>query len=107
MKDNKRGSICEYIACDTDRLYGSLPDAIRYLREIHAKHPDATLHEKWTGYEDMQMAFSWERPETDEEMSSRLKAEALHRKLEDEKRRKDAEKAARREQYLKLKREFG
>jgi hypothetical protein len=58
-------SIQSSIHCDTDRLYGTLDQAIAYLNEVKAAHPDHTLQlsEEWTGYEDMHMEFTtfiWE-----------------------------------------------
>tara|TARA_R110000851_G_scaffold102964_2_gene219724 strand:- start:818 stop:1201 length:384 start_codon:yes stop_codon:yes gene_type:complete len=48
------------VACDTDQLYGTLDQAIAYLNEVKAAHPNHTLQlsEEWTGYEDMHMEFS-------------------------------------------------
>ena len=103
----KRGHILEVVTCDTDRLYGPLDLAAKYLLEVKSKHPKAELEEHWSGYETMEMRFSWYRDETDEEMQDRIEREAFAKKLADERDKKEAEKDKRRKQYLALKREFG
>lgn len=108
-KQPQRRTITERIDTDTGRLYGPLPDAIAYLQEVQAKYPgtNISLEEHWTGYEDMDMTFSYTRPETDDEMAARL---------EKERRRNDeaaceavrvADRQESRKQYEALKREFG
>lgn len=95
--------------CDTDRLYGPLPQAIAYLKEIHARHPEATLDEKWTGYEDMYMRFSWSELQTDAEyvvhLERTLSLQRYQRNERDKKRAKEREKLEKqlRETQRKLK----
>lgn len=106
-KKAKRQYVTEHIVADTVRLYGPIPDAIAYLREVHAKHPHAELTEHWSGYEDMEMQFQWVRDETDDEMAKRLADEAEKREREAQQVKEAIERAERRSQYEKLKREFG
>ena len=87
MLRGKRVIVEEIIDCDTTRLYSSLPEAIAYLQEVYKQYPEATLSENWTSYENMNMIFSFERPETDEEHQHRLR-------LEDEKKAREAKEAA-------------
>jgi len=88
MKNSKikRLTITETVDCDTDRLYASLSEAIKYLQEVKNKFPNLniSLSEEWTGYEDMHMIFSYTREETDEEFKTRLEEleEQEKRKLE-------------------------
>ena len=103
----KRKKVLETLGCDTARLYGDLLEAAYYLIEVHAKHPNATLEEHWTGYEDMEMRFSWSRPETDEEMRERAEHEAATARFEAAQREKAKAREERRKIYLALKREFG
>ena len=60
---------------DTDRLYGSLDNAIKYLGEVRKKLPTANLEEHWHGYEDMTMVFSYVRVETSQEYNQRMRSE--------------------------------
>lgn len=97
------------VDCDTDRLYGPIADAIVYLREIAAAHPDQvlSLHEHWTGYEDMEMCFVYQRLETDDEFAERRKVE---RKEAAEARRKEEAEQARmtkQAQVRKMARDLG
>ena len=99
-------------SCDTERLYGPLPDAIAYLQEMHAKHPEAKLHEEWSGYsgyEKMEMTFRYTRPETDEELRLRkvLEQAKAKAKYEAEERRRKKERAADFEKLEALKRKLG
>jgi phosphohistidine phosphatase SixA len=104
---NKKLHITFYIDCDTDRLYSDdLNDTIKYLKGIKEKHPTVSLYEHWTGYEDMTMTFIGSREETDEEFNSRLKQEESDRQYKAEQLKKEKEKEARRNEYLKLKKEF-
>lgn len=86
-----RGTRQEVVECDTERLYGSIPEAIKYLQEVHRQHPNATLEEHWTGYEDMEMRFLYYRPETDTEYTIRKIEEdnAKSHYAEQEAKRKD------------------
>lgn len=87
-RKSERRTVEVAIDCDTSRLYGPLADAIAYLQEVLAAHPEAaglSLDEHWTGYEDMEMRFVYARPETDEEYERRLqleREEAQHRAAE-------------------------
>jgi Skp family chaperone for outer membrane proteins len=69
--------IQSYIACDTDRLYGTLDQAIAYLNEVKAAHPNHTLQlsEAWDGYEDMHMEFTAFIRETQPEANLRAEEE--------------------------------
>jgi hypothetical protein len=99
--------VTEYLDCDTSRLYDDLPKAIEYLKEVHQKYPEASLHEHWTGYEDMEMVFIYSRPETEEEEKTRLR---LERQKKEEERRAAEEHIKRQEKLAllnKLKRELG
>lgn len=93
---------------DTQRLYGTLDDAISYLQEMKAKLPaDASLEEHWTGYEDMELRFVWYREETDVEYLDRMSAEEERRREEIRKKEEDRQKAERRKAWEELNREFG
>lgn len=94
---------------DWGRIEGvPLSEAADYLRVLATGLPvDACLDEHWTGYEDMTMRVISYRDETDEEYARRLAAEAEAEKWRLEEERADRERAARREEYLRLKREFG
>jgi len=83
------------VECDTDKLYHpDLNVTIQYLSEIKAQYPTASLEEKWTGYEDMYMRFTYRDDETDEEYDRRLyfiaNTEERERVARDEHRRKEA-----------------
>lgn len=96
---NKKLIVEEVLNCDTARLYGSLSNAIDYLKEIQVKYPDASLHEHWTGYEDMTMSFLHTRPETDKEMEIRIQREEYDRKIQQQ---EDQRKKQRQEDFKKL-----
>jgi hypothetical protein len=96
-KEEQREIIKVREDCDTDRLYGSIDDAISYLTEMRDKFRGCDrfgLEEHWTGYEDMEMVFSYTREENDEEFARRLADEELRRRVaaEERKRREDREK---------------
>lgn len=88
-----RATVEREFPCDTDKLYGPLPEAIAYLQEIAAKYPKASLDEKWTGYEDMYIRFAWSEPQTDEEyirsLESVLSRQRYLRNQRDEERAKE------------------
>jgi hypothetical protein len=107
MTKDKRREVLETLDCDTERLYGTLDQAIAYLKEVRETHPQATLEEHWTGYQDMEMRFSWSRPETDEEMQHRVEQERAQERFKAEQRKKETAREERRKQYLKLQQEFG
>lgn len=90
-KEPQKKTISVEVNCDIGRLYGTLNEAVIYLREMMAMLPaDASLEEMWTGYEDMHMAFTYSRLETDAEYNNRLELEASREKqrLEDAAREK-------------------
>lgn len=98
------------VECDTERLYGSIEDAITYLLEMRQLHGHETgfgLQEKWTGYEDMHMAFTYSRIETDEEYDERLREEERERKWEEAQKLKEKERERDREEYERLRRRHG
>lgn len=100
----KRSHVERELSCDTDKLYGSLDTAIKYLQSVKKTHPQASLDEHWTGYEDMQMRFVWSEIETDDEHLSKLESILWERQ------RREAEfdrnVAAKEEQIKKLEREL-
>lgn len=95
------------VSADTNRLYGPLGGAIKYLQEMKQKYPDATLYEHWYGYEDMEMVFHYYSEETDEEFNQRVKTQ----KRIEENRRKEKEIAKKRQkdyaEFQRLKRKHG
>ena len=95
------------IDCDTGKLYGPLSEAITYLKAIQAKHPEAALTEKWTGYETTEMVFQYPDLETPKEVE--MRALEHERKLQREKEatEKARDHAAKFAQFNKLKRELG
>lgn len=104
--DSKKIRVLQRIPADLDRLYGPIPDAIEYLQEVYAEHPNATLDEHWEGYENMAMTFSFMREETDEEFEHRLRKEKAERlSLERESRRQLLRKQ-KMAQMVKLQREL-
>lgn len=92
---------------DTARLYGPLPEAIKYLQEVMAEFPTAELGEHWAGHEDMELQFSYQRAETAAEVDKRLADERRLREAV----RQDAERVAKRmvklKEFNRLKRELG
>jgi hypothetical protein len=98
-KEDQKKLVEAEIPLDTEKLYASLPEAIAYLQQIAAQHsdkPDLHIDEHWTGYEDMELRFAYNRLETDEEFKSRLEIEAAEAKrhsemLREAQRRKDIE----------------
>lgn len=101
--------VIETVDVDTTRLYGFLDEAIAYLKEVNEKYAgtDISLVENWTGYEDMEMVFTYTREETAQERNRR---KALEREQE-EARARDRAQCAEREKklaaYNKLKKELG
>ena len=90
--------------CNTDRLYGPIDEAIEYLKEVKARHPEAQLDEHWTGYEDMEIRFVWFGLETDQEYYSRrsLEREKSQREEQERLRKKHAEDTETRRQIAEL-----
>lgn len=96
------------IDCDTNRLYGTIDEAIDYLKEMKRLHgATISLDEKWYGYEDMSLMFVIPRDETDEEYKNRWDKIRYSDEYEKQKRESDAAKEKRRVQYQKLRAEFG
>lgn len=94
---NEKKKVERQLDVDTNRLYGTLSEAIAYLQEVQSANkdkPDLSLTENWTGYEYMDMIFTYSTLETDEEFEFRLQLE--------EYRRKEVEKAAAREKQRQL-----
>lgn len=108
-KPPEKKRIAVEVDCDTERLYGPIPGAIKYLQEIANQFPgiDITLYENWTGYEDMSMIFLYSRLETDEEFNVRLEQEAYAAKLAAEKNQRDAVRREKEKQFEQLRRELG
>lgn len=110
MSDSlKKVRVEVHVDCDTDRLYGSIGQAIKYLKEVQEQYKgyDISLFEHWTGYEDMEMKFVYFRDETNEEMNRRIEERKRQQELEKEWAQKEEDRKKRLEQYEKLKREFG
>ena len=84
------------VDCDTNRLYGNIQDAIKYLQEVAKNYPGIVLDEHWTGYEDMEMRFVYYREENDDEYNLRMKYEEVVR----ERNRKAQQEAARRKEIM-------
>lgn len=97
------------VDCDTQRLYGPLPDAAKYLLEVAAGYPGSDIHltENWTGYEDMNMQFEYSREETDKECAARTERDRLVRQMAAEHAARSAVLRDKEKQYEKLRRELG
>ena len=95
------------VDCDTNRLYGDLPTAIKYLTEIHEKYPTARLNEHWVGHEDMEMRFVFYRDETEKEIGDRLEKEQKQRDHNRRMLEAEEQRAKRRKEYYRLREEFG
>lgn len=95
-KEEQKQWVTVRVDANTERLYGSLDDAILYLSEVREQYRGfaISLDEHWTGYEDMEMTLVYQREETDQEFAHRLRAEEDVRLRAQEKQRKDAERAA-------------
>lgn len=107
MKQNGKKIVEQYLTCDTDRLYGSLSEAIKYLQEVYKEHPEATLYENWTGYEDMSMVFSFSRLETDEEYALRIEREEMVRKNREKEKAREEQRKKDLAELTRLKRKLG
>jgi hypothetical protein len=103
----ERRTVEEFVYADCERLYGPWDVAIAYLQELREKYPTATLEEKWTGYEDMEMRVSWSRPETDEEMAERLRVEAAMAEHERRERIRQKERLRDEKEYVRLRTKLG
>ena len=102
-------NIVETFAADTSRLYGSLDEAIAYLKEVNERYAgtDISLEECWDGYDDMEMVFKYTREENAQEKAYRKR---LEREQEEARARDQAQRAEREEKlamYNKLKKELG
>lgn len=60
------------VELDTDKLYGNLDDAIKYLQDIRKMDNQLQIVEDWTGYEDMELVFEKIVIETQEEFYARI-----------------------------------
>lgn len=103
---NQRRQVQRMIPAES-RINGPLDEAIAYLQEIKEKHPKAQLTEHWTGYEDMELVFSWWEDETDEEMQSRLAEEQRKREAQAAEAKRIQERKAAELQIEALKRKHG
>ena len=103
----KKQIVQDIYNADTSRLYGTLDEAIQYLKELKIKHPNASLGEHWTGYEDMTFSYFVEREETDQEFEIRVKQHKAKLAYEAEEAERARVKAAKFEQLRKLKAELG
>lgn len=94
---------------DTNKLYDDLPKAIAYLQQIASQHsdkPDLHIEEKWIGYEDMYLRFTYHRLETDEEYNSRMEIEEAEARRHSEMLREAARKKKIQEEIERLKRQL-
>jgi hypothetical protein len=93
-EERERRTVEVEVDCDTQRLYGSIDEAIAYMNEIRDQYRGTNigLDEKWTGYEDMHMRFAYTREENDAEYARRM--EVLERDIarKAEERRKEEER---------------
>lgn len=106
-RSKKKISVTRRITADTNRLYGTLDDAIAYLQEVKATHPNASLSEYWYGYEDMAMVFEWEDIETDQEFDRRQSTLKMIEEVEREKREEEDRKREYEKKLEALKKEYG
>jgi hypothetical protein len=97
------------VDCDTKRLYGTVAEAIGYLKEIaeQYKGTDIGLAENWTGYEDMEMRFEYTRMETDAEFATRCEQEDAEAARAAAEARRLAARREKEQQFEKLRRELG
>ena len=106
--NSKRKIVTRRLECNTERLYGTLDEAIKYLTEMSEKLPkDATLEEHWTEYEDMDLAFSWTSPETYKEYHDRLALEKASQEQEILKTEREAERQRDFKELDRLKKKLG
>jgi hypothetical protein len=107
MTDRK--TITKTYGWDMDRLFGvPLAKAAEYLLQLSKEAPPgAWLEDTTNSYDQMEIEILFHREETDDEYSLRMEQERLQRELEERSRKLEAEKDARRKQWLKLKKEFG
>lgn len=105
----KKKRVSVEVECDAGTLYGPIGEAIKYLESIKKQYPntDISLTEMWDGYENMHMAFTYSREETDEEVENRIREEEAEKQRLKEAAEKEQQRAAKIEQYHKLKRELG
>lgn len=105
----KKKNISIEVECDWHALYGPIDEAIKYLESIKKQYPntDISLTEMWDGYENMRMVFTYSREETDEEAENRIREEEAKKQRLKEAAEKEQQRAAKIEQYHKLKRELG
>ena len=109
MVDRTRRIVQHELDLDTSRLYGPLKDAIEYLQEIQAQHPDKELSidEHWFGYEDIALRFVYRAPENDQQYSRRI----FEEEHTEARQRENAERERKLKAYAKeqadLKRKYG
>lgn len=108
-KEEQKILVEERVDVDTKRLYGSLDDAILYMTEIRDQYRgvDITLDEHWTGYEDMEMTFVYQREETDTEFACRLRQIEADRRYAAEKKRLADQREKDLEELARLKSKLG
>lgn len=94
---------------DTDRLYGDIDGAIRYLTEIRDQYQGVgiSLDEHWTGYEDMEMTFVYFREENDEEFNRRLEEEEAQRRYQEKLNRETEQRLKDQKEYERLRVKLG
>lgn len=97
------------IDVDTNKLYGPLPEAIRYLQDIRdsIRGHEISLYENWTGYETMNMCFTYQRLETDQEYEDRLNRERLYEQAYQQEIARLSDRKKKEAEYERLKRELG
>ncbi len=106
---NERKQVEVGVDCDTQRLYGDINGAIRYMEEIRDAHKGVNimLDEHWTGYEDMEMRFVYWREENDEEFTRRQEREEWERKRAEEERKRTAARKRDLDEYNRLRTKLG
>ncbi len=107
-KAERKNVIVEHPEFDWDKVRDvPLVDAAQYLLQLAPQLPqDACIDENWNCYDDMEIRVVSYRPETDDEMNERLREQARLKVLQKLDADRQAEAQKRREQYLKLKKEF-
>lgn len=109
MKNKNQTKIEERFNVDKNRLYGNLNDTIKYLQEIKEKYSgiDIRLDEHWTGYEDMDMTFVYNRDETREETLTRLEIEEQNQRYAREQRKREETRKADLAELKRLREKLG
>lgn len=104
---DKRLTVIREEDVDTQRLYGPLHEAIKYLQEIESQGLGKSLEEVWQGYEDMTMSFSWESPEEDDEYDRRIEQEKYFSEAADKRNKSKKRKAEGLKKMAALKKQYG